>query len=97
MRGERGKMKTTIVRNIPDSVHLEFRRALDSNESINGAIIGLMGLRSILGSPREAALDGLSFTLEPHCTNDSQDTPDSWVWRVQVKDETGKTVDSHLV
>jgi len=41
-------------------------------------------MNEILGDPRQAALEGVEFRLVPHRTDESKDTPDVWVWKLQT-------------
>lgn len=90
-------MKTTIIRNIPDELHREFKAAIAlADDSLNATIIRLMNLQTIIGTPRDAAMEGIDFRLEPHRTDDSKDSPDVWVWKLRTY-VNGKNTKSQLL
>jgi plasmid stability protein len=76
-------MKTMITRNLPEEIHLAVKvTAALSGESLNAAVIRMMRLGGIIGDARTAATNGMAYTLEPHRTDESQDNPDAWKWKL---------------
>lgn len=61
------------------------------NGSLNLWSENMENLKEMLGSAREASLEGTYFTLVAHRTNDGQDDEDSWSWKLQewVTDDEG--------
>ena len=77
--------QTISVREISSENWRRFKATAVMNEQtvsdrLNAAIV----LMNALGAPREAALENAHFRLVPHRTDDSQDTPEVWVWKLET-------------
>lgn len=74
-----------ITRNIPDDLHHAVKvAAAVEKRSLNETVISLLTLKAAIGDPRQAALDNVEFRLVPHRSNDGQDTPEVWSWKLQA-------------
>jgi len=88
---------TMIIRNIPEEDHRSIKvAAAASGRPMNSLMVSMLTVAGTIGSPREAALDNVEFCLVPHRTDDSQDSPEVWVWKLQTWVD-GKITDSRLI
>ena len=88
---------TMIIRGIPEDDHKFVKiTAAASGIPMNTLMLSMVNLAGTIGSPREAALDNVEFKLVPHRTNDGEDTPDVWVWKLQAMVD-GKLTESTIL
>ena len=86
-----------ITRNIPDDIHRSVKvAAAVENRSLQDLVISLMRFKTLIGDPRQAALDNVEFRLVPFRSDDSQDTPDVWSWKLQTFVD-GEIDDVHFI
>ena len=88
---------TMIIRNIPEEDHKYVKiTAAASGIPMNTLMLSMINLAGTIGSPREAALDNVEFRLVPHRTDDGQDTPEVWRWKLQAMVD-GKLTESTIL
>jgi len=88
---------TMIIRGIPEDDHKFVKiTAAASGIPMNTLMLAMVNLAGTIGSPREAALDNVEFRLVPHRTDDGQDTPDVWCWKLEATVD-GKLTESTIL